>query len=131
MQDPNFARLQKAALVLLQGQLAAQQGDYATAKSKAEENRKLMENDANPRKLEGYYALLGLTSLLQKDYANAVENYKKSDLTIIYNKYHYARSLDQAGKRDDAKRLFKEVAEWNFNSADFALVRKDAIKRTT
>ena len=131
MQDPNFTRLQKAALVLLQGQLAAQQGDYATAKSKAEENRKLMEKDANPRKLEGYYALLGLTSFLRKDYANAVENFKKSDLTVIYNKYYYARSLDQAGKTDEAKRLFKEVAEWNFNSADFALVRKDAIKRTT
>jgi tetratricopeptide (TPR) repeat protein len=131
MQDPNFTRLQKAALVLLQGQLAARQGDYAGAQAKAEENRKLMENDANPRKLEGYYALLGLTSFLQKDYAKAVESFKKSDLTVIYNKYHYARSLDQTGKRDEAKRLFKEVAEWNFNTADFALVRKDAIKRTT
>ncbi len=130
MKDPNFTRLQKAALVLLQGELAARQGDIATAKSKAEENRKLMESDTNPRKLEGYYALLGLTSLLQKDYAKAIENYKKADLTVIYNKYHYATSLDHAGKKEDAKRLFKEIAEWNFNSADFALVRKDAIKRT-
>jgi tetratricopeptide (TPR) repeat protein len=130
MKDPNFTRLQKAALVLLQGQLAARQGDYATAKSKAEENHKLMESDTNPRKFEGYYALLGLTSLLQKDYANAASNYKKADLTVIYNKYHYATALDYEGKKEEAKKLFKEVAEWNFNSADFALVRKDAIKRT-
>ncbi|HSE42119.1 MAG TPA: tetratricopeptide repeat protein, partial [Acidobacteriota bacterium] len=130
MNDSNFTRLQRAALVLLQGQLSARQGDFPTAKAKADENRKLMESDSNPRKLEGYYALLGLTSLLQKDYAKAVENYKKADLTIMYNKYHYATALDHVGQKDEAKSLFKEVAEWNFNTADFALIRKDAMKRT-
>jgi len=131
VQDPNFARLQKAALVLFEGQLAARQGDFATAKAKAEENRKLMEADANPRKLEGYYGLLGLTALLQKDYKAAIENYKKSDLTVIYNKYHYAESLENAGQKSEAQQLYKDIAGWNFNSVDYALVRKDAIKRST
>lgn len=131
VQDPNFARLQKAALVLFQGQLAARQGDHATAKAKAEENHKLVEADSNPRKMEGYYGLLGLSALLQKDYKAAVENYKKSDLTVIYNKYHYAMALDNAGQKEEARRLFKDVAQWNFNTADYALVRKDAMKRST
>lgn len=131
VQDPNFARLQKAALVLFEGQLAARQGDFATAKAKAEENRKLMEADANARKLEGYYGLLGLTALLQKDYKAAVENYRKSDLTVIYNKYHLAESLENAGQKEEARRLYKDIAGWNFNSVDYALVRKDAIKRST
>ncbi len=131
VQDPNFSRLQKAALVLLQSQLAARRGDHPAAKAKAEENRKLVEGDTNPRRMEGYYGLLGLISLLQKDYAAAVENYKKADLTIIYNKYHYAIALDSSGKKEEARKLFEEVAEWNFNSVDFALVRKDAMKKTT
>jgi tetratricopeptide (TPR) repeat protein len=131
VQDPNFARLQKAALVLFEGQLAARQGDFATAKAKAEEDRKLMEADANPRKLEGYYGLLGLTALLQKDYKAAVENYKKSDLTVIYNKYHLAESLENSGQKSEAQQLYKDIAGWNFNSVDYALVRKDAIKKST
>jgi tetratricopeptide (TPR) repeat protein len=90
-----------------------------------------MEADANPRKLEGYYGLLGLTALLQKDYKAAVENYKKSDLTVIYNKYHLAESLENAGQKEEAIKLYKDIAGWNFNSVDYALVRKDAIKRST
>ncbi len=131
VQDPNFSRLQKANLILFEGQLAARQGDFATAKAKADENRKLMEGDANPRKLEGYYGLLGLTALLQKDYKAAVENYRKSDLTVIYNKYHLAESLEDAGQKSEAQQLYKDIAGWNFNSVDYALVRKDAIKKST
>jgi tetratricopeptide (TPR) repeat protein len=131
VQDPNFARLQKANLILFEGQLAARQGDFATAKAKAEENRKLMESDNNPRKLEGYYGLLGLTALLQKEYKAAIENYKKSDLTAIYNKYHLAESLENAGQKSEAQQLYKDIAGWNFNSVDYALVRKDAIKKST
>ena len=35
----------------------------------------------------------------------------------------------EAGNGEEAKRLFAEVATWNFNSVGFALVRRDARER--
>ena len=44
-------------------------------------------------------------------------------------KYHHALALEGTGNQDEASRLFKEVAEWNFNSAAYACVRNDAIQK--
>jgi tetratricopeptide (TPR) repeat protein len=129
--DPDFARQQSAALVLLEGQLAARRGDYDAARAKAEENRRLLEEDTNPRRLEGYHGLLGLIELRQQNCAPAVEHFKQSNLTVMYMKYHLALSEECAGNVAEAKRLFEEAGEWNFNSVDFALIRRDALKRAS
>src|SRR6185436_6799333 len=97
-------------LALLDGQLAARNGDYAAANSKAEENHKAVERDANPRKFEGYYALLGLIEMQKKNYAKAVENYKKADLTNIYVQYQLATAQDANGAKADAKKIFRDVS---------------------
>jgi hypothetical protein len=128
--DADFTRQANAANALFESQLAARSGDFQAAKGKAEENRKLMEGDPNLRKLEGYYGALGLIDLLQKNYNGAVENYRKSNLALISNKYYLALALEGAGDRAQAKKIFKDVAEFNFNTAGFALVRKDALKRS-
>lgn len=129
--DADFTRQQNAGLLLFDSELAARKGDYKTAASKAEENKKMVEKDNNPRKFEGYYRMLGLIELLQKNYAKAVENYKKSDLTNIYNKYQYALALEGAGNRAEAQKLFREAGTWNFNTVGFALVRKDALSKAS
>ena len=129
--DADFTRQQNAIVVLFESELAARKGDYKTATAKAEENKKMMEKDDNPRKLEGYYRMLGLIELLQKNYAKAVEHYKKSDLTNIYNKYQYALALEGAGNRAEAQKLYREVGTWNFNTVGFALVRKDALSKAS
>lgn len=78
--------------------------------------------------MENYHALLGLIALLQKKHADAVKEYRQGDIkNNIYMKYHLALALDAVGQRDEARRLFKEVGEWNFNTVGFALVRKDAL----
>jgi tetratricopeptide (TPR) repeat protein len=129
--DQNFARTQNANLLLFEGQLAARKKDYATARSKAEENRKMVEQDNNPRKFEGYYGLLGLTELLQGNHAKAIENYKKADLTNIYVKYQLALAQEGAGNKQEAKSIFREISHWNFNTVGFALIRKDALQRAS
>lgn len=129
VQDPDFERQQKASLVLLEGQIAARKKDYKTAQSKAEENRKMIESDSSPRKFEGYYGLLALVERLQGNYAKAVDHYKKADQTILYVKYQYALALNGAGNKDEARKIFREVAQYNFNLVDFALVRKDAMRQ--
>jgi hypothetical protein len=47
----------------------------------------------------------------------------------MYSKYHLALALDGAQQKDEARKLFKEVGEWNFNNVGYALVRKDALAR--
>ena len=127
--DANFTNATNANLLLLEGQLAARKKDYTAARAKAEESRKLVEKNNNPRKFEGYYGLLGLTDLLQGNYAKAVESYKKADLTNIYVKYQMALAQDGAGNKQEAKKIFREVSRWNFNTVTFALIRKDAMQK--
>jgi tetratricopeptide (TPR) repeat protein len=128
--DPDYERQQKANLALLEGQVAARKKDYQTAVSKAEENKKMVEGDSSPRKLEGYYGLLATVERLQGNYAKAVELYKKADQTVIYVKYQYGLALEGAGNTADAAKIFTEIANYNFNLVDFALARNDArVKR--
>jgi hypothetical protein len=60
-----------------------------------------------------------------------MEAYKQANLNNIYVKYQMALALDGAGNQAEAKKLFREVSQWNFNSVTFALVRKEAIQRST
>jgi tetratricopeptide (TPR) repeat protein len=125
-----FSRIQEANIAYFEGQLAARRGDYRGAMQLAKKNAELVEPQDNPRKMESYQDLMGLIDLSQGRYAQAAEHYRQADFTNnIYVKYHLALALDGAGQRDAARRLFKEVGEWNFNTAGFALVRKDALAR--
>jgi len=124
-----FTRTQEATIAYWEGQLAARRGDYAAALRFAKKNKDLVDPDANPRKLENYHEVLGLVHLLQKDYGKAAAEYRQANLTVMYTKYHLALALDGAGQHAEARALFKEVGEWNFNTVDFALVRRDALSR--
>jgi tetratricopeptide (TPR) repeat protein len=125
----DFTRSQEAVVAYWEGQLAAREGDYARALERSEAFKKLVEPDANPRKLENYHEVRGLVHLLQKDYARALEEYRQSNLNVMYNKYHLALALEGAGQAAEARGLFREVGEWNFNTVDYALVRRDALRR--
>jgi len=127
--DSSYTRQQEAQILAWESQLAARKGDYATAASKAEEHRKLVEGDRNPRRLETYHALAGLIELRKGNHAGAVEHYRQANLTDEYTRYHLALALEGAGQTEEAKKIFGEVAAFNFNSVGFALVRADALKR--
>ena len=128
----DFARQQKATATYWKGKLAARQGDYAAAASLAEEFAALLADDDNPRKLEPYHELHGLTSLLQQDYEASIAHYKQANLSTspgtgdVKNIYNLARALQGMGKTDEASELMEQVANWNFNSVWFAMLRKEA-----
>jgi tetratricopeptide (TPR) repeat protein len=125
----DFSNIQEAQIAYFQGQLAARKGDYAQAQALAKKYAELVAAQKNPRKMENYHDLLGLVAYQQKKYPQAVAEWRQADLTIIYNKYHLANALEAAGQKDEARKLYKEVAAFNFNTVGFALVRKDAIAR--
>ena len=126
----DFTRGQKASIALTDGILAARRGDYRTALLKADENTKLLEPDNNPRKLEGYQRLRGLIALLQKNYNEAVEHYQKANVNNVQVKHELALAHEGLGNVEQAYKLFKEVAEFNFNWVGYAVIRNEAIEKT-
>jgi tetratricopeptide (TPR) repeat protein len=127
--DTAYTRQQEAQILFWESQLAARKGDFATAANKAEEHRKLIEGNRNPRRLEPYHSLLGLIELRKGNHQAAVEHYRQANMTDEYTRYHLALALEGAGQAEEAKKIFAEVGAFNFNSVGFALVRSDALKR--
>ncbi|UCF19297.1 MAG: tetratricopeptide repeat protein [Gemmatimonadota bacterium] len=125
----DFIRGQQAANAYWMGLAAARRGDFTTAVEKAQENADLLQQDANPRKLEPYNDLLGLVALLQGDYAKAIEHYERGNPNDIYVKYHLGLAYEGAGNTGEAQRIFRYVFENNFNSVGYALVREEAERK--
>lgn len=130
--DEDFARQQKATAAFWQGQLDAHRGDFEAATAKAEEFAALLANDDNPRKMERYHELHGLIAMQQGDYESAIEHYRQSNLSTspgagdVKNSYMLATALKETGQEEEAAKLFATIANWNFNSAWFAMLRDDA-----
>jgi tetratricopeptide (TPR) repeat protein len=129
--DADNTRLTEAGIFSWESQLAARRGDFATALAKANEHKRLVEANQNPRRFETYHSLLGLIELRKKDFAQAIPHYRQADLTDVYQKYHLALALEGAGQSAEARKLFQDVASWNFNSVGFALTRREAMRRAT
>ena len=127
MDVPELRKNIEAEILMLQGIVSARMGEYAVAMEKAEAMPALLEGINNPRKLEGYHAVLGIIHLLEKNYEYAIEHLRQADQSNIYVKYHLALALEGAGNTAEAKKLFKEVADYNFNSVYYAVVRYDAV----
>jgi len=127
--DSDFSRQQEADILIWEGLLAARRGNYEEAAAKAEESRALVAEDSNPRKDEGYHGLMGYIALLEGSYPEAAEHYGQANPNAVFTQYYLAAALEGAGNTEEAKALFKKVAEFNFNDVAFALVRPDAMAR--
>jgi len=127
---PEFANILETQIAFFDGQLAAVKGDYKAATKLAQKTAELVKNENNPRKMEPYHELLGLIALRQKSFKKAVTELRLADQTQLHNKYLLAQALDATSGSAEAKRLYKEVAENNFNTVDFALLRAEALKKT-
>jgi len=123
---PAFRRGQEATIAYFEGWLAARKGDYATAGRAADRVAQLVEPDANPRKMEPVHQLKGLIALYQRHYREAVGHLKQGNPLDPYIKYQVALAAEGSGDTAQAKKLFREVADYNFNTVGFALVRKEA-----
>lgn len=127
--DVEFTRRQEAAIRIWEARLAARSGDYETAATKAEENKALLEGDANPRKLEPYHNVLGLIALGQGNAEQAIAHYEQGNVQNPFIKYHLGLAHEAAGNTDKAREIFQEVADYQFVSAGTALVRPAAMAK--
>lgn len=124
-----FRRGQLSNIALFDGWLAARKGDFETATAKAQEAMTHLEPDPNPRKNEPAHQLLGFISLQQGEAQEAIAHLEQGPPTNIYTTYYLALAHKAAGNDDQARELFSQVANYNFNNVFFALVRADAKKR--
>src|SRR5437660_3035099 len=124
--NPAFRRGQEAIIAYFDGWWAARQGDYAAAQRQAERISQLLAPDKNPRKLEPMHQLEGFIALYQGKYGEAAAHFRQGNLLDPYIKYQLAVATEGAGDVAQAKQLYREVAEYNFNAVGFALVRRDA-----
>ena len=124
-----FSNIQETQIAFFDGQLAAWRGDYKAAAKLAKKTSELVAGENNPRKMEPYHELLGLIALRQKNYKKAVTELRLADQTQLHNKYLLAQALEATNAKDEAQKLYKEVAVNNFNTVDFALLRAEAFKK--
>ncbi|HXI62926.1 MAG TPA: hypothetical protein VNH14_00300, partial [Gemmatimonadales bacterium] len=129
--NPAFKRGQQAQIAYLEGWWAARRGDYAAAQKQADRINQLLAPDANPRKLEPMHQLEGFIALYQGKYQDAAAHFQKGNLLDPYIKYHFAVATEGAGDVAQAKQMFREIADYNFNALGFALIRKDAQQKAS
>ena len=123
-------RLQEANCHLWDGLVAAYAGNAAGAAEHAGKIAALVADDENPRKMEPVHWVLGMSALVAGDHAEAVEHLRQADhANNMYIRYQLARAEEGAGNVEQARKLYSEVASFNFNSVGFALVGKDAKAR--
>ena len=129
--NPAFKRGQQAQIAYLEGWWAARRGDYAAAQKQADRISQLLAPDANPRKLEPMHQLEGFIALYQSKYQDAAAHFRKGNLLDPYVKYHLAVATEGAGDVGQAKQMFRDIADYNFNALGFALIRKDAQQKAS
>lgn len=125
--DPDFTRGQEANRLWWKARAAAWMGEIDAAKATLEEHKSLQEPVRSPTRFQGYHQVLGEIALKQGNFDEAITQLKQANPTSMYVKYELALANEGAGNAEEAKRLFTEVANYNFNSVGFALVRRDAM----
>lgn len=123
-------RILMANCQFFDGMLAAFQGNAEGAAEHAAAIATLVEGDDDPRKLEGAHWVLGKSALQAGEFATAVTELRQADYANnMFVRYHLALAEEGAGNAEEARKLFTEVATYNFNSVGFALVGRDAAER--
>ena len=109
--------------------LEIMKGNYDGAKTKLGKLKSMVENESNPRRLDGYHNLMGMASLMSGNPKKGVEHFEKViDPSNIYFTYFNGLAHKASGNPKKAKELFQEVATHNFNGLNYTFVRNKAIK---
>ena len=71
-----------------------------------------------------------MSALQAGDFAAAAEHLRQADhANNMFVRYQLAVAEEGLGNSEEAKKLFSEIAIFNFNSVGFALTRADATAR--
>jgi tetratricopeptide (TPR) repeat protein len=119
----------ESRLAALEGTIAVSKGDFEAAEALVEKAEEQASGLSSPNALDDVYVLRGLISLRRGNAEAALMHFSAASPEMIEVKYYSALANESLGRQDEAARLFKQVAEWNFNDIEYALVRSKAIAK--
>ena len=120
------ASYQKANMHYWDAMASATEGDYEAAAEKADMIKRTLENIDDPNKLRPYHRVHAYVNYQKGDYEKALEHMANLDEDNVYDQYWMAKAYKMNGNEEKAMELFKEVADNNFNSVAYALVRNES-----
>src|SRR3989449_242690 len=77
----------------------------------------------------GALSNVAVIAIYQGNYREAVGHLQQGNPFDPYIKYQLAVAAEGAGDAARAKKLYRDVADYNFNAVGFALVRRDALQK--
>jgi tetratricopeptide (TPR) repeat protein len=126
---PEAQATYRAETWINQALVAVLKGKYDEAAAKAALAKKSLDSITDPNHLNTYYFALGQIAMKQKKYADAIENFGKTDLSSVYDKYWLAQANEMAGNKDKAQALYKDIVNYNFDDTNYALFRNEVRKK--
>jgi tetratricopeptide (TPR) repeat protein len=120
---------QKSGILFWEGALNLIDNNIDGVKQKTQELKTTVEPVKNPRKLEGYYLLLGRAAFTQHDYKAAVSYLEKTDKLDMYHQYWLAKAYEANGQKDKAFSINKYISNFDFNGIDIALIKNEVKKK--
>lgn len=124
------ARLfEQADLLNWEALLAIAEGNYTMARDKAEKMKVILDPLKDSRKLEGYHYLIGLADIKEKKFKDALDHLNQANMQSIYTKYLIARAHEGMGDKKMAQQYYAEVANYNFNNLENAMVRHEVRRK--
>ncbi|HOP07882.1 MAG TPA: tetratricopeptide repeat protein [candidate division Zixibacteria bacterium] len=102
--------------------------DLATAQARfASYSEQIMARKV-PAEIRTVHLLAGIIALYERDYDKAVKELSQTDRQSPYALFQMGLALQGRGELDNARKLFKEVSEYNQpGSLEYALVRERAM----
>jgi tetratricopeptide (TPR) repeat protein len=122
---------QKANMQAWEAMAAAMEGNYKDAAAKAELIKSTLASINDPQKLRPYHRVHSYVNFQQGNYEKALEHMAELNQDNVYDKYWRAKANEKAGNTEKALEIYKELADYNFNGVDFALIRNELKDRLT
>jgi len=104
-------------------------GKYEEAKKNLAALKEMQEKRNDPTAMYGYSGLMGMTHLMEGNYQDAVDNFKKGNENNIYFNYFKGISLRAVGQEEQAIITFQDIAKINFSNWNIAIVKQLAKKQ--
>jgi len=109
------------------GRVALKQQNFATAKAKADEYRKLVEALRNAFQIRLAHEFAGMIALAKGDQETALAEFKLANLQNPYNLYRMSLAYQSKGDHKQARELCEKAAHYNaLNSLNYAFIRSKA-----
>lgn len=104
------------------------EGKYDEALKKADKIKEIMDGVENPNRYRSFHRVHAVVTYEQGKYEEALKHLNELNPDNVYVQYLMAKTYKKLGNEEKAEELFSEVANNNFNSVQYALVRNESKK---